>query len=297
MTKDLNLLRLILILNETRQTTTAAKAMNVSQPTISVMLKKLRQQFNDELFVRDKNTLEPTAKCQQLLSELPQLLANLEELYVDQEAWSIDKLQGEIKLLLPPALMEVVAAPLIAKILSLNPQLTIECSTWGKDAVQTLERNKASWGVSYLPMETNKNIVQRPLGYDKFVLIMRQDHPLQSTELEQVLSYPIGINIIPGYIEPSKAEMLIKKYQLDKHISLRSSDMGMMLALLKNSDFICVTSEKYAQQLPLDYRYEVLPTALIKDTFRRQFALFTHQRNHYAPFTKWLYEEILALSL
>ena len=66
--KDLNLLKLLIILNEERQTILAAKRMNLSQPTISIMLKKLRDQFDDPLFIRDKNNLIPTVKCAHILS-------------------------------------------------------------------------------------------------------------------------------------------------------------------------------------------------------------------------------------
>ncbi len=83
--KDLNLLKLLVILNEERQTILAAKRMNLSQPTISIMLKKLRDQFDDPLFIRDKNNLTPTIKCENILATLPALLTQLDKLYSDDE--------------------------------------------------------------------------------------------------------------------------------------------------------------------------------------------------------------------
>ncbi|RTR31639.1 LysR family transcriptional regulator [Shewanella atlantica] len=295
MSNDYNLLRLLLVLNETRQTVQAAKALNVSQPTISVMLKKLREQFNDELFVRSKTQLEPTPKCLTIIAKLPDLLEQMEQLYLDAEVWNIADMSGELKLLLPSPLMAVIGAPLIGKLTKLAPKLTVECAHWGHNAVQLLERDPKAWGISYLPMDTNKVLYQRDLGYDKFMLIMRKGHPLQDNTLTEVLNYPICVNTIPGYTEPSKAEMLIKKYDLDGHINLRCSDMSMMLKLVKDSDFICVATEKCATVLGNDYRYEGLPKELYKDTFRRSYALFTHQRNRHNPLTDWLEHEILAL--
>ncbi len=295
MSKDYNLLRLLLVLNETRQTVLAAKTLNVSQPTISVMLKKLREQFSDELFVRSKTQLEPTPKCLTLIAKLPELLEQLEQLYLDEEAWNIADMSGELKLLLPSPLMAVIGAPLIGQLTHLAPGLTVECAHWGHNAVQLLERDPKAWGISYLPMDTNKVLYQQDLGYDKFMLIMRKNHPLHDNALTEVSKYPICINTIPGYTEPSKAEMLIKKYALSAHINLRSSDMSMMLRLVKESDYICVATEKCANVLGDDYRYEALPKELYKDTFRRSYALFTHQRNRHNPFTGWLEKEILAL--
>ena len=292
MIKDFNLLRLLLVLAETRQTVAAAKAMNVSQPTISVMLRKLREQFNDELFIRNKNGLQPTAKCELLIGQIPALLEQLDGLYSDNETWKIENLSGEIKLFFPSPLMAVIAAPLVNKLTTLAPNVTVECVHWGSNTPAKIESQVNAWGVSYLPMETNKNIYQKNLGYDKFILIMRKEHPLKTNQLSDVISYPICINYIPGHTEPSRVEMLIKKYNLDMNINLRCSDMGMMLKLLSTSNYICVSSAKYTDILPDNYRCVASPPELIKDTFRRQFSLFTQQRNRHDPFTKWLQDEI-----
>ncbi|MGR5543348.1 LysR family transcriptional regulator, partial [Vibrio campbellii] len=78
---DYNLLKLLVTLYETRQTVATARKLNISQPTVSVMLKKLREQFSDELFVRHNNLLEPTQKCTSLVSKIPTLLDQLDALY------------------------------------------------------------------------------------------------------------------------------------------------------------------------------------------------------------------------
>ncbi|PMH07781.1 LysR family transcriptional regulator [Vibrio splendidus] len=295
MTKDLNLLRLILVLNETRQTVTAAKALNVSQPTISVMLRKLREQFDDELFVRDKAKLEPTPKCLELIETLPLLLEQLDNLYIPSEEWGLEDLRGEVQIMLPSPLLVPVGVPLIKKLTKEAPQVTFQCSPWLDNGVQSLETNRTCWGVSYLPMDVNKTLTERPVGFDKFMLVLRADHPVQGNALEDVLKYPLCINMIPGYIQPSKTEMLIKKYDLDKHIALRSNNMNLMLEIVKDSDFIYITSTKCRYLLDQSYRSIELPPELLKDTYRRELALFTHQANRNNPFTDWLQKEITSI--
>ncbi len=292
MIKDLNLLRLLLVLAETRQTVAAAKELNISQPSVSVMLRKLREQFNDELFIRDKNRLKLTPKCEQLAAQIPALLEQLDDLYSDDETWEIGNMSGEIKLFFPTQLMAVVAAPLINKLTTLAPKVTVECLHWGSNTVAKLESQSNAWGVTYLPMDSNKTLYQKDLGYDKFILIMRKEHPLKSNQLNEVIRYPFCTNFIPGQTEPSRTEMLIKKHNLDKHINLRSNDMSMILKLLSISNYISSTSEKFLNILPDNYRYESLPPELLHDTFCRQFALLTHQRNRHDPFTHWLEKEV-----
>lgn len=289
---DYNLLKLILVLNDTRQTVAAAKVLRVSQPTVSVMLKKLRDQFDDELFVRDKTQLRPTAKCLKLIELIPNLVEQLDGLYALDKSWAIGDLKGEVQLMFPPTMMRWLAAPLITKLAQAAPNLTIDCRCWSEDALNKLESNSACWGVGYLPMDTNKTLIEKPLGYDKFELIMRRDHPLSESNLAQLRGYPLCINLIPGYIELSKAEMLIKKYGLNKQISLRSSDMALMLDVVEQSDFICIASTKCRSSLSEAFRCEPLPLELFKDTFRRSFSLFTHLKNKHDPLTNWLHSQI-----
>tara|TARA_Y100000588_G_C14267330_1_gene930541 strand:- start:27 stop:485 length:459 start_codon:yes stop_codon:yes gene_type:complete len=116
MHKDLNLLRLLVVLNEEKQTITAAKRLHVSQPTISETLRKLRDQFDGPLFVRNKNKLDPTLRCVQILEQLPPLLDQLNALYIDDNGWHISKLSGEYSLVFAPPLMSTLGIPIISKL-------------------------------------------------------------------------------------------------------------------------------------------------------------------------------------
>src|SRR5690606_37883375 len=49
-----------------RNVTAAADSMGVTQPALSVCLKKLRELLNDPLFVRTSYGMEPTALAQEL---------------------------------------------------------------------------------------------------------------------------------------------------------------------------------------------------------------------------------------
>ncbi|WP_238382727.1 LysR family transcriptional regulator [Vibrio coralliirubri] len=259
------------------------------------MLRKLREQFDDELFVRDKARLEPTPKCLKLIETLPLLLEQLDNLYIPNDEWGLEDLRGEVQIMLPSPLLIPVGVPLIKKLTKEAPQVTFQCSPWLDNGVQSLETNRMCWGVSYLPMDVNKTLTERPVGFDKFMLVLRADHPIQGNSLEDILKYPLCINMIPGYIQPSKTEMLIKKYDLDKHIGLRSNNMNLMLEVVKDSDFIYVTSSKCRYLLDHSYRCIDLPPELLKDTYRRELALFTHQANRNNPFTDWLQKEITSI--
>ncbi|MGR5092120.1 LysR family transcriptional regulator [Vibrio maritimus] len=295
MDKDYNLLRLLIVLFQTRQTVAAARKLNISQPTVSTMLRKLRHQFNDDLFVRNKNKLEPTPKCQQLMERLPALVEEMEALYQDDKGWHISQMKGDITLVFPATLMAPIASKLITALCEHAPNLTINCEPWNAGTLSMLEQDPSYWGVGYLPLETNKNVMQKTLPDDKFVLVKRKDHPIQSEALEEVLQYPLCLSIIPGYIEASKVEMLIKKYKLDKSISVRSADLALLFEFIKSSDALGVVSKRVEGMLDSEIVTQALPPELKSDTFRRETALFFHASNRHADFTLWLHKELAKL--
>ncbi|MDD1780798.1 LysR family transcriptional regulator [Enterovibrio sp. ZSDZ35] len=297
MSKDYNLLRLLLVLFETRQTVAAAKKLKISQPTVSLMLKKLREQFSDELFVRNKTMLEPTPKCLAIAEKLPAILNKLDQLYFDADNWEIEQMEGEAMVFFPPTLMAPIAAPLLAKLSHRSPKLTVTCHPWDTNSLLSLELNKQSLGIGYLPMKTNKNLSQKTLPSDKFMLVTREGHPMRELSLQEILKYPLCVSVIPGYVEASKVEMLIKKYKLEKNVNVRSSDMSMMLELIRLSDTIGVMSVKNKANLAEQFTMYPLPAEFEQDTFHRECALFCHQRDRNAPFTQWVYQEVTQLML
>ncbi|EJI1278074.1 LysR family transcriptional regulator [Vibrio vulnificus] len=295
MNKDFNLLRLLVVLSEEKQTITAAKRLHVSQPSISVMLKKLREQFNDPLFVRNKSLLEPTPRCLQILDQLPLLLDQLGALYIDDSQWDISKLSGDYTLIFAPPLMSILGVPIIEKLTALAPNLTIDCYQWGFDALRDLEIKSNCWGITYLPMESSKNILQKDIGQDEFMVIVRPDHPLQSYELDQLLKYPMCINLIHGESDASRSEKLIKKLGLGKHINVRTSDTHVMMSLVEQNDYIGIVSKNTQRRLQGQFQFIPLPTELTDDARYRGVSLFTHQRNRSDPLTHWLFKECEAL--
>src|SRR5690606_3687537 len=75
---DLNLLRLWITLAETRNVTLAAEHLGLTQPTVSYGLAKLRLHFNDRLFVRAPQGMQPTPLGEQLAREFQQALGQID---------------------------------------------------------------------------------------------------------------------------------------------------------------------------------------------------------------------------
>ena len=77
---DLNLLRTFVLIYRTRSITGAANALHVSQPAVSHSLKRLRNHFDDQLFLRSKAGVRPTPFATQLYEEVSAPLSQIADL-------------------------------------------------------------------------------------------------------------------------------------------------------------------------------------------------------------------------
>lgn len=77
---DLNLLILFASLVETRSVTRTAQGLNLSQPAVSHALARLRQLFDDKLFVRTSTGLVLTPRAEELVSPIQSTLVAIEGL-------------------------------------------------------------------------------------------------------------------------------------------------------------------------------------------------------------------------
>ena len=75
---DLNLLRVLAAIHRTGSVTAAGKALSLSQPATSNALSRLRDYFQDDLFVRSPGGLQATRLCERLAPEVQAQLQMLE---------------------------------------------------------------------------------------------------------------------------------------------------------------------------------------------------------------------------
>ncbi len=70
---DLNLLAVFDALYDERNVTRAANRLALTQPTVSGLLKRLRQTFSDQLFVRTSHGVLPTPRAEALAGPVKDL--------------------------------------------------------------------------------------------------------------------------------------------------------------------------------------------------------------------------------
>lgn len=84
---DLNLLIAFAVLFREQSVSAAADKLHLGQPAVSGVLSRLRTLFDDPLFIRSGHKMQPTARAQELHTELLPLLEQLQSTLFQQAAF------------------------------------------------------------------------------------------------------------------------------------------------------------------------------------------------------------------
>ena len=184
---DLNLLVAFDALMVERNVTRAGKRTGRTQPAMSAALARLRALFEDELFVRAPSGLQPTQRAIELAEPLGRALGEIRRtLDFTQRFDPATSTQGfTLALSDHPALVLLPRLTDTLRKIAPGVILRINAYTHRDDAVSLLDAGEADLTIGVPARQgAGGRILTRPLFEDRFVCILRRDHPAASQTLD-----------------------------------------------------------------------------------------------------------------
>lgn len=176
--RDLNY---VLALSEHRHFGRAAKACGVSQPTLSVQIRRLEQLLGVTLFERSSKDVTPTAVCDQLAGHARAAVAAGEAVLAVARTLR-DPLAGRFRLGIIPTLAPYLLPLVFAPLRTALPALAIE--PWEDQTGALLTRLRAHELDAVLlgtPVDS-PDLDSRTLFQEPFLAALPPDHPLAARE-------------------------------------------------------------------------------------------------------------------
>jgi len=176
---DLNLLRVLDGVLREGTLSNAAKALNVSQPTISSSLAKLREILQDELFVRSGNGMQPTPRALALKEPVQRVLAAVKGEILDTVSFDP---ATEIRpyTVATSDIGEAVLLPrVVARLAQDAPRIDLRCTAVGPRHLEdALEAGEVDLAVGYFPDLARPTTMQQTLFTHGFACLARAGHRL-----------------------------------------------------------------------------------------------------------------------
>ncbi|MEF1341186.1 LysR family transcriptional regulator, partial [Vibrio rotiferianus] len=93
---DLNLLRLLKVVVETRNTSVAAEKLGISQTSVSRGMAKLRETFGDQLFIRKAHGVEPSELAEKLAEAAEHMLTPFTQVLEAYQEFNPEEYEGSV---------------------------------------------------------------------------------------------------------------------------------------------------------------------------------------------------------
>jgi len=174
-------LEYLIALDDYRHFVKAAESCFVTQPTLTMQLKKLEDEIGLQLFDRQKKPLRPTEAGEKIISKVRQILLEVGDLkaFVSHETEDFD---GEFTLAVIPTLAPYLLPLFLPSFIREFPttKLVIE-EMHTAQILEALQKGSLDMGLLVTPLE-ERHIREIPLFHESFYLYLPKDHILQKEE-------------------------------------------------------------------------------------------------------------------
>lgn len=264
----------------------AADSLNITQSSASKQLKLMREQFNDDLFVRTSTDMKPTKKATQIIANIQNILNEMDDLnqndHFDPQHITTHfsvSIADELQCFLIPKLMEKLAAE--------APKVRMSLFLHDKD----YDAKQLEDGNMKLVLAVNcsapEHLTQSRIYTDDFVCLMRNNHHLTTASLTltnftnaEHLSV-VSLNELSFYVDKA-----LKSHGYTRQIKLTIPTFIQAENILLYSDHILTCPRRMAKQLAKDSQLAIVELPMQVQNF--SYFQFWHKRYNKDPARIWL---------
>lgn len=248
-TFDLNLFVILNAIYTEGSLTKAAEVVGITQPAVSNALSRLREKFNDDLFVRTGSGMVPTQKTENIINDIQSALALMQQSVNEPDTFDAENTTRTFKLSLGD-ISEGRVLPYIMKEIDQNAK-NISVGSYAykrSDQVHALATHNLDFVVDPV-IPASDEINSYKVFEDDFVVIHREDHPLSKIEnptIDDILSQ--------GHLHVSsrKRGLHLIDVELDKigyrrNVALRCQHFLIAPTIVNSTDLVLFATRSFAK--------------------------------------------------
>lgn len=290
---DLNLITTFITLYETGSLTTTAERLFVTQPSISYSLAKLRQQFDDPLFVRNSQGMQPTRLAAQLYTGFKAGFRCIEACVAEARKFDPSHSTRKFRLALSD-LGEMGFLPkLMERLNSLAPNIEIEVVPLEIEHVEDwLHDGHVDVAICSKAL-TAPGIFSHTLLRSRYVCLMDAAHPRihESMNMEQFLAEPHAL--VTRTSGHGMVEDVLQKLGARRRIKLRLPHFSVLPKLIPGTELLVILPYQIADsfcEMPLSKPLKTLELPFTVPAF--DATVHWHSRNTKSTALNWFFEQV-----
>ncbi len=289
---DLNLFIVFDAIYTEANLTRAGQIVGITQPAVSNALARLRETFNDPLFVRTAQGMVPTPMAQNIIGPVRNALSLLRVSVQESRIFTPLHAVKNYRISMTDLTEAVVLPALFQRLRRLAPNVTIESFlSKRREMTKELAAGRLDFAVD-APLNTDPQVRHVKLMADKYVCAMRKGHALASREVFKLEDYLAlsHIHISSRRSGLGYVDLALGKMGIQRKVALRSQHYLMASQVLQQTDMVMTVPERFAKRH--DLRYFPLP---VHDVPAVETHLYWHESTDQDPANRWMREQIIEL--
>ena len=283
---DLNLLVALDALLAERHVSRAAHRLGLSQPAMSHALRRLREAFADPLLVRTKDGLAPTLQAEALAAPLRAALESLQAAISQQQLFTAATSQRSFSLGTSDYAEFVLLPPLLKLTARIAPRVDLWVRRYDNFEAR-LQQGEIDLALGVNP-RPDAGIRSRVLFRDRFVVIMRRNHPLAKNKKLSLSAFASASHafIAPGGTRGGAVDTALATVGRERRIAIGVPHFLVAPYIVAETDLLLTVGERiaraYAKHLPL----RIIEAPLALPDFA--VAMIWHERTETDAGHQWL---------
>ncbi len=290
---DLNLFIVFDAIYTEANLTRAGQIVGITQPAVSNALARLRETFNDPLFVRTAQGMVPTPMAQNIITPVRSALQLLRVSVQESRSFVPEQATKTYRISMTDLTEAVILPHLASRIRRMAPNINIDSFLIKRrETTKELAAGRLDFAID-APLNTDTKVRHVKLFEDHHVCVMRPGHPLAKKEritLDDYLAQS-HIHISSRRNGLGHVDLALGKMGLQRRVVLRSQHYQMAPLVMESTDMVMTVHERFAQ------RHNLHAVALpIDDVPPIETHLFWHESTDQDPANRWMREQIIELS-
>ena len=286
---DLNLFIAFDVIYTEKNLTKSGQVLGITQPAVSNALARLRDLFNDELFIRTSRGMIPTPVANQLIGDIRNALSLIQNTISVSEKFDPSTAEMTFKISIGDTSEYRLLPLLIKELAEIAPRVKVETYlTPRKDAPRELASGAIDFSIDP-PLQSDQHLKHEKIYQEDYVMIVRKDHPILNKEKITIEDYLdlSHIHISNRKTGMGHVDMTLYKLGLTRDIYLRAQHFLVAPYIVEQSDMAITTTKGFAVDRNLAWRelpFDIDPLVL---------HLYWHENNDNESSSKWMRDLML----
>jgi DNA-binding transcriptional LysR family regulator len=255
---DLDWLGVFVEVYKTQSVSRAAQRLGIAQASASIALNKLRHHFDDRLFSRTSQGMEPTPRAQRIYPELQEALLRIDKARGTRGAFSPAEAQREFRICMTD-ISEIVLLPtLINHLQRTAPGLSVEAEKISPDSRRRLESGDVDLAVGFTP-GLEAGFYQQALFAQNFVCLASAEHPRIRGKLSRrAFSAEGHIVVSAAGTGHSIVDKVLAKHKVERRTVLRVAGFLGVARIVAQTELLVIVPRLLGNTLASQERVQLL---------------------------------------